>query len=139
MLFRSWCAEHGRPALVETFEVAQYPGSELAAVHRLLDRRPRPDAVFGLYTFSGHNILAAARARGLSVPGRLLVACVSEDPAYTTTSPPVTTVSLRPEELGAEAVDLLLAIIDGRRRTARRRLVDPVLHARRSTGALARR
>jgi len=73
------------------------------------------------------------------VPGRLLVACMSEDPAYATTSPPVTTVSLRPEELGTEAIDLLLAIIDGRRRTARQRLVDPVLHARRSTAALARR
>jgi DNA-binding LacI/PurR family transcriptional regulator len=47
----------------------------------------------------------------------------------------VTTVSLRPEVLGTEAVDLLLAIIDGRRRTARQRLVDPVLHARRSTAA----
>ena len=64
---------------------------------------------------------------------------MSEDPAYATTSPPVTTVSLRPEELGTEAIDLLLAIIDGRRRTARQRLVDPVLHARRSTAALARR
>jgi DNA-binding LacI/PurR family transcriptional regulator len=133
--YAAWCAEHDRPVLVEAFEVLEgYPGTELAAVHRLLDRRPRPDAVFGLYSFSGHNILAAARSRGLGVPGRLLVACVSEDPAYATTSPPVTTVSLRPEELGAEAVDLLLAIIDGRRRTVRQRLVDPVLHVRDSSG-----
>lgn len=131
--YAAWCAEHDRAPLVEPFEVPGYPGSEVAAVHRLLDRRPRPDAVFGIYSFSGHGILAAARARSLSVPGRLLVACLSEDPAYATTSPPVTTVSLRPEVLGAEAVDLLLAIIDGRRRTAQQRLVDPVLHPRRST------
>jgi DNA-binding LacI/PurR family transcriptional regulator len=138
--YAAWCAEHGRPVMTETFTVPdRYPGSELAAVRRLLDRRPRPDAVFGIYSLSGHNILAAARARGLGVPGRLLVACISEDPAYATTSPPVTTVSQRPEEIGAEAVDLLLAIIDGRRRTARQRLVDPVLHARRSTSAFARR
>jgi DNA-binding LacI/PurR family transcriptional regulator len=133
--YAAWCAEHDRPVLVETFEVpGTYPRAELAAVHRLLDRRPRPDAVFGIYSFSGFSILAAARDRGLGVPDHLLVACVSEDPAYATTSPPVTTVSLQPELLGAEAVDLLLAIIDGRRRTVRQRLVDPVLHVRDSTG-----
>jgi|tagenome__1003787_1003787.scaffolds.fasta_scaffold20956533_2 DNA-binding LacI/PurR family transcriptional regulator len=132
--YERWCQEHRQAALLETFEVpGEYPESELAAVHRLLERRPRPGAMVGIYSSSGHNILAAASAKRLRVPERLKVACISEDPAYATTSPPVTTVSLRPDLLGAEAVDLLLAIIDGRQRSPRQRLVDPVLHVRRST------
>ena len=63
----------------------------------------------------------------------LLVACVSEDPDYATTTPPVTTVSLRPDLVGAEAVDLLIAVINGHSSVDRRRLVQPVLIPRRSS------
>ncbi|MEU1853147.1 substrate-binding domain-containing protein [Streptomyces sp. NPDC019990] len=106
---------------------------------RLLSRDPRPDAVIGVYSDSGHNILAAARRHGLRVPRDLLVACVSEDPAYATSTPPVTTLSLRPDRLGAEAVDLLIAVINACGGVDRRRLVQPVLVRRRSTRRAVRR
>jgi DNA-binding LacI/PurR family transcriptional regulator len=129
--YAAWCNERRRPELVESFDVApNYPDSERAAIDRLLDRRPRPDAVFGIYNDSGHHILAAARSRRLPVPQRLKIACVSEDPAYATTSPPITTVSLDPARIGVEAVDLLLALINARRGLQRQRLVTPILHAR---------
>lgn len=125
------CHERRSAEMVESFDVVpDYPGSERAAIDRLLDRRPRPDAVFGIYTDSGHHILAAATARGLHVPQRLKVACVSGDPAYATTSPAVTTVSLDPARMGAEAVDLLLALINARKGVQRQRLVAPVVHPR---------
>ncbi|WP_344401593.1 substrate-binding domain-containing protein [Streptomyces longisporus] len=82
---------------------------------------------------AGHNILAAARQHRLRVPRDLLVACVSEDPDYATTTPPVTTVSLCPDQVGAEAVDLLIAVINARSGVDRRRLVQPILTPRRST------
>ncbi|MFI6014629.1 substrate-binding domain-containing protein [Streptomyces sp. NPDC051243] len=132
--YRSWCDERRVPALVE--EYASLPDcftAEQDAVGRLLHHEPRPDAVIGVYSDSGHNILAAARRQGLRVPGDLLVACISEDPDYATTTPPVTTVSLRPDSVGAEAVDLLIAVINGRSGVDRRRLAQPVLLPRRST------
>ena len=67
------------------------------------------------------------------------MACVSEDPDYATTAPPVTTLSLRPERVGAEAVDLLIAVINARSGADRRRFVQPVLIPRRSTRRAVRR
>jgi len=138
--YRSWCDEHGRPVLVEEYaSLPDYFTAEQDAVGRLLHRDPRPDAVIGVYSDSGHNILAAARHHGLRVPRDLLVACVSEDPDYATTNPPVTTVSLRPDLVGTEAVDLLIAVINARSGVDRRRLVQPVLLPRRSTRRAVRR
>ena len=132
--YRSWCDEHRRPVLVQEYaSIPDYFTAEQDAVGRLLDHDPRPDAVIGVYSDSGHNILAAARRHGLRVPRDLLVACVSEDPDYATTAPPVSTLSLRPGRMGDEAVDLLVAVINGRAGVDRRRLVQPVLIPRRST------
>ncbi|WP_411711460.1 substrate-binding domain-containing protein [Lentzea atacamensis] len=78
-------------------------------------------------------MLAAARQHGLRVPQDLLVACISEDPDYATTTPAVTTVSLRSDQVGDEAVDLLIALINARTGVERRRLVQPVLTPRYST------
>ncbi|HEY6795043.1 MAG TPA: LacI family DNA-binding transcriptional regulator [Kineosporiaceae bacterium] len=132
--YRSWCDEHRMPALVEEYDpLPDYFTAERDAVSRLLDRDPRPDAAIGVYSDSGHNLLAAARHRGLQVPRDLLVACISEDPDYATTTPPVTTISLRPDRVGAEAVDLLIALINARGGVDRHRLVQPLLIPRRST------
>jgi DNA-binding LacI/PurR family transcriptional regulator len=65
-------------------------------------------------------------AHGLGVPRDLLVACVSEDPDYATATPPVTTLSLRTDRMGDQAVDLLIAVINARAGVDRRRLVQPV-------------
>jgi DNA-binding LacI/PurR family transcriptional regulator len=138
--YASACAERELPALVEEYaSVPDYFTAERDAVGRLLDRDPRPDAVIGIYSDSGHNILAAARHHGLRVPQDLLVACVSEDPDYATTAPPVTTLSLRPDRVGDEAVDLLIALINARSGVHRHRLVQPVLAPRRSTRRPVRR
>jgi DNA-binding LacI/PurR family transcriptional regulator len=138
--YASWCADRGRPVLVEEYAaMPDYFTAEREAVGRLLDRDPRPDAVIGVYSDSGFNILAAARQHGLRVPRDLLVACVSEDPEYATTTPPVTTLSLRPDRVGDEAVDLLIALINARSGVDRRRLVQPVLAPRRSTRRPVRR
>jgi DNA-binding LacI/PurR family transcriptional regulator len=132
--YASWCAGRRLPALVEEYAtLPDYFTAEQEAVGRLLDRDPRPDAVIGVYSDSGTNILAAALRHGLRVPQDLLVACVTEDPDYATTTPPVTTVSLRPDLVAAEAVDLLITLINRRPGTDKRRLVQPALIPRRST------
>ncbi|MCX5264267.1 LacI family DNA-binding transcriptional regulator [Streptomyces sp. NBC_00199] len=138
--YRHWCDEHRSAPLVEEYAVLpDYFTAEQEAVGRLLDRDPRPDAVIGVYSDSGHNILAVARRHGLRVPRDLLVACVSEDPEYARTAPPVTTLGLRPDRVGTEAVDLLISVINSRSGVNRRRLVEPVLMPRRSTRRAADR
>ena len=132
--FLGWCERAEIEPRVGQFALADdYVRSERAAANKLLTSDSPPDALFGIYTDSGHNILAAAREQSCRVPGDLLVGCISEDPAYETTDPPVTTVSLQPRVAGTEAVDLLVALMNGRNGVERRRIVTPVLRARAST------
>lgn len=134
--YLSWCAEHRQAPVVEEYSTQEENlAAERGAIHRALARDPRPDALFGIYSDSGHHLLACAAELGLRVPQDLLVACMSDDPGYASTEPPVTTVSLRPRETGAEAVDLLLALIHRRRGVRRNRLVETTLQPRRSTRA----
>ncbi|GAB3687292.1 LacI family DNA-binding transcriptional regulator [Actinocorallia lasiicapitis] len=74
--------------------------------------RAGADAVFGLYDGCGLAVLDAARALNLRVPADLLIVTCSEDPAYATTTPPITTVSLSPETI-ADAVAALAATLTG--------------------------
>jgi len=137
--YEEWCAEHGRPILVDSYGLPRVWTTETAAVRRLLRARPAPDAVFGVYTDSGRHILRGASDLGVHVPDQLLVAAISEDPAYADLQPAVTTVTLHPERLAAEAVDLLVSLVNGRRDILLERLVPHGLLARESTRPFPRR
>lgn len=132
--YQLWCEEHEQPPLIESFPLSRDPSkAETAATRRLLKAGKEADAVFGVYSSSGRHILDAARDLQLSVPADLLVAAISEDPAYAELVPPVTTVTLHPERLAAEAVDLLLALLSGRTDVSRERLLSHDLVVREST------
>ncbi len=74
-----WCERAEIEPCVEKFALADdYVQSERAAANRLPISDSPPDALFGIYTDSGHNILAAAREQSCRVPGDLLVGCISE-------------------------------------------------------------
>ena len=60
--YRAWCAEHAMPELLDT-EAAP-----------LLDLAEPPDAIVGMVERVAAGVVAAARSRGLDVPGDLLVA-----------------------------------------------------------------
>ncbi len=107
--YRRWCARAGVRPCVVPFDEDDSAGRGLDA---LLTGEGGPDAVFGLYDPCGRQILAAAARCGLSVPEDLMVVCGSEDPAYGRTVPPVSTVSLAPEEAGTAAVDALVSLVE---------------------------
>ncbi|TQK69104.1 LacI family DNA-binding transcriptional regulator [Nocardioides sp. SLBN-35] len=88
-----------------------------AEAERLL--REGADAVYGLLDDSGRGVLAAADALGLRVPDDVLVVTASEDPTYASTSPPISTVSLRPADTITAAVDALAATLAGAPPTVR--------------------
>jgi DNA-binding LacI/PurR family transcriptional regulator len=136
--YEHWCAEHAQPPLVDSFGISSDPArAETASARRLLRSPQEPDALFGIYSDSGRNILEAARGLELAVPDRLLVAAFTEDPAYADLRPPVTTVTLHPEWLAAEGVDLLLALVNGRRDVSLERLIPHDLVVRESTRPFA--
>jgi LacI family transcriptional regulator len=111
--------EFGRAAAAEVLGLPETPTALLVSNH---------EAAFGVLPVLGE--------RGLPVPGRLSVICTEEEPFYSWTSPPLTTVDSRPELQAERAAALLLAQLSdppeaGRVRPAE--LVEPVLVERGST------
>ncbi|MFJ6567780.1 LacI family DNA-binding transcriptional regulator [Streptomyces sp. NPDC091292] len=106
---REWCADHGVAPRVIPFAPADTDGRTLDAVLR---DPGRPDAIYGIYDPCGRRAHAAATRIGLRLPGDLLLVCASEDPAYATTEPPLSTVSLLPRLTCAAAVSLLIDLIE---------------------------
>ncbi len=110
-VYRAWCQEHG---VAEQVTLCPHPGNGpvVEAVEHALAAPERPDALFLVAEASPPLVLDAARRLGLSVPGDVLVACVSEDSSAAHAEPPVTTLSLRPTEIATQGVELLIAALE---------------------------
>lgn len=111
--YETWTREHRRPNLVERVPLTRLEGSAHDAAARLLADPERPDAIFALAERYATGVLRACAERGLNVPGDVLVAAGSDSTQASAGHPPVTALDLRPEEHAAQAVDLLIARIEG--------------------------
>lgn len=78
----------------------------------ILALSPRPTALLCTNDVRALGILAAAQARGISVPGDLAVVGFDDLPDAHLASPPLTTVCQRKAERVRKAVDLLMQIIE---------------------------
>ncbi|MEV7611534.1 LacI family DNA-binding transcriptional regulator [Streptomyces sp. NPDC089799] len=106
--YERWCADHARPPLPVRFDPHDAPGHAFDEAFAA----GAADAVYSLYDPGGRQTLAAAARHGLRVPQDLLIVCASEDPAYETTEPPVSTVTLHPERIAEAAVAALVARVE---------------------------
>jgi DNA-binding LacI/PurR family transcriptional regulator len=106
-----WCAERGQPPLLARVDRSDAGG--FTAAGALLSAVEPLDAICSTYEF-GLGVLRAARRHGLRVPEDLMVVCVSEDPSYAWTNPPISTLSLSPRISITRAVDGLVDLIENR-------------------------
>lgn len=88
----------------------------------LLDRPDPPTALFATNDLSAIQVLAVARELGLSVPADLSVIGFDNVPESVLASPALTTINQPLQQMGAEALRLLVDLIDGRERPAHVRL-----------------
>ncbi|WP_395292231.1 LacI family DNA-binding transcriptional regulator [Kitasatospora hibisci] len=112
-LYRDWCATVGQTPLIEAPAPTEDP---VEAALRLLSLPGRPDAVHGLNETYGQALVAAARRLGLDIPGDLMISVMRETDqtgALGDWDVPLTTLSLDAYRLGAEAVGLLIDLLDG--------------------------
>jgi LacI family transcriptional regulator len=111
----------------------------VAALRRLLDRRPEVTAIFCQHDLVAVGALSALRALGRRVPGDCaVVGCDGLDSAEFT-NPPLTTVHVPFYEIGAEAMRVLLRIVAGGQARAARVTLPVRLIARASTDATENR
>lgn len=89
----------------------------------LLDADPRPTAVFCDDDLIAAGLYLAARNRGVRIPDELSVIGFDDMDFARVLDPPLTTVALDAEKLGAVGFELLEARMEGKR--ARRRVVLP--------------
>lgn len=81
------------------------------AAQSLLDASPRPTAIVAANDMMALGALRAARERGLAVPADVSVAGFDDIPTARYVTPPLTTVRVDVESLGAHAASLLLALM----------------------------
>jgi LacI family transcriptional regulator len=88
-------------------ESADQPARELLMMAH------RPTAIFAANDLSAIRTMAVARSLGLSVPDDLSVVGFDNVPESALTTPPLTTINQPIQQMGFEAMKLLIALIDG--------------------------
>lgn len=84
------------------------------AARELLRGFDRPTAVFAANDMSALGVLAVARELGLRVPEDLSVVGFDDVPEAAASHPPLTTMAQPLQALGAQALHMLIELLDGR-------------------------
>jgi len=111
-------------------------GLREALVDELGQRETRPTAVFCVYDGVAREVLAVAREIGLSIPGDLSILGFGNIPSNDG-GVALSTFEQHPEKVGAAAVEIYLARVNGQSAGVRpfiRSLIEPTLLVRDSTG-----
>ncbi|ADU39400.1 LacI family transcriptional regulator [Variovorax boronicumulans] len=103
------------------------------AMHAILRTEHPPSAVFVCNDLMAIGALRAAHESGVHVPDELSIVGFDDIELSAYTSPPLTTVAQPKERIGALAVDMLLERVSGKRRDARKVVLQPELRVRAST------
>jgi LacI family transcriptional regulator len=107
-------------------------GGKMAAA-RLLSLEPRPTALFVANIRAAIGAISAARQLGLRVPHDVSVVGFHDAPVAAYTDPPLSTVRMPLREMGVQAVESLLHLLDGGRASDVRVGAAPEILVRGST------
>lgn len=130
--YTRWCEATGsRPQIEHARDFTEAAGFEAAMA--LLRSRPRPDAICAQLDRLALGVLLAAETAGIAVPAELLVAGITNSEASRRSRPSLTALDLHPESVGANAVNLLLDLVEGRDPPEPRMVVPTRLISRSST------
>ena len=135
--YRRWCVQMGRESFLEVVGMADLArGREdayRAALDRLLERRPAPDALFVPIELAGVRVLEELEGRGLAVPRDMMLATTHDTGRGVATTPQLTTLEWNYAELGRRAAAMLLDLIEGKRTAPCEEVVATTLVPRAST------
>lgn len=101
---------------------------------QLLERPDAPTAVFALDEVLALGVLREARARGIDVPAELALVGYGDSVVSTLVEPALTMVSVPARDIGVRAMRTLQTLIDGRKLSHRRTVLDVELVVRDSCG-----
>jgi DNA-binding LacI/PurR family transcriptional regulator len=108
-------------------------GSAYRSALELLESDDPPDGIYATLDRLALGALLAANSCGVAVPAALRIAGCTDSEASRSAQPALTALSLHPDRLGHEAVDLLLELVEDGEPTARQRVVPTTVIPRAST------
>lgn len=121
--FRKALAEAGVSVDEKLVRLGGYvPAAAEGPAYELLTQPERPTAVFAANDLTAITTIEVARRLGLSVPADLSVIGFDNVPESALASPPLTTINQPLQRMGAEALMLLVDLIDGVERDTHIRL-----------------
>jgi DNA-binding LacI/PurR family transcriptional regulator len=118
-------------SLVECGDFTYESGA--SAMERLLDRAPDLDGVFAASDLMAAGAMGVLLARGRRVPEDVALVGFDDSPIAATTRPPLSSISQPIEEMGPEAVHLLVDAIERADRPPRRVVLATELVVRASS------
>ena len=134
--FAALCRKHKLAAqIVQASAFTREAG--LAAATRLLDRSFSSTAIFAANDLIALGVLDALRARRLRVPGDVSVVGHNDMPLVDLIDPPLTTVRVAVEQMGSQAAQMLLELMEAPAQAPVTRMLLPQLILRDSTGRAA--
>ena len=103
----------GIPVEEELIRVGGYRADTATEPAReLLELDPRPSAIFAANDMTALETMAVAQSMGLTVPGDISIIGFDNVPESALAEPPLTTIEQPLHEMGAEAVRLVIDLID---------------------------
>jgi DNA-binding LacI/PurR family transcriptional regulator len=127
---RGWCDERDMEPIVGLVPFGEL--ADPAHAERLLAGPDRPDGLYANEEAIGAGVVAAAHRLGLRIPEDLMVV-VAADGQPAGADVPLTALELNPARTAAEAVDVLVEVVEGRPPAKRLRLIPTRLVERAST------
>lgn len=134
--YRDWCEKAGQEPRIALAEGLINEGSGFRAAEELLDGEQPPDAIYATLDQLALGVAFAARSRGIAVPDDLMIAGCTDSQASIWADPPLTAVTLNPEEIGRSAVAALIDLINGE--TPAPAVIPTAIVERASTARLSR-
>jgi DNA-binding LacI/PurR family transcriptional regulator len=130
--YQRWCESHDMPQqMLQVAERDGLEGGRLAALSLLEGAEP-PDAIYCQTGRHAAGVAIAARESNVSVPDKLMIVAGSDSEQTRSARTPITSIDMRPEDLGRCAVEMLLDILHGNL-PRRPRLLTPHLIERATT------
>jgi LacI family transcriptional regulator len=112
--YRDALAAAGIPLDPELIRVGDYDlAMSEEPARQLLTLADRPTAIFAANDLSAIQTMHVARSLGLSIPGDVSVIGFDNIPESALTAPPLTTIDQSIQEMGRQAVELLIDLIEG--------------------------
>ena len=124
---------------VRGLEFRPEQGRWLAGLDRWLESLPKPAAVFACDDFAAYHVARGSKGAGLLIPDELaILATDNEEEASRLVQPPLSSLGIPAERVGAEAAALLERLLEGARPPRTPILLPPLpVVERRSTGSPA--